>query len=553
MVMNQNTAMMVMVGTGVFMLFTIWTLFQVAKRTRWFPFLTNQPGAKLPTIVAGLSIANSWAFAPALYIAALKAYKEGWVGWGWFSLDNVACLIFFSVFGYFAIKVDSNIQLLTYLRDRYSTRVYSLYRAIYGTFLTFAFAAQLLTASMLLEYVAGVPRLSSTVIMSVIPFVYTYFGGLRASVLSDLIQMAIFVIGGIILVPLAIDGAGGWGVLTNGLHGISGTFTSPFSGDGLWMSTLPFGLPTLLYLMSGPVGDPGLHQRLRAVKNVTGSFLLAVPLFLIVPVIFGTFGFLAAGAHLRMGNPELVNVQSAMHFLPTVAKIGYVLMVYTALTSKLSGIYASILSLNDGYRGEVSATRVRMADLAHMTLATVFAISIANGVGESILMLFLMYGGVRSVTFLPITMSIFAPRKRYDEAGIYWGIIAGLCIGFPLVLFGIHLPSTMLMIAGSFAAVLIPGIVMRAVTLSTTPEVSAQRRIERYMRTMLREGTLSSATFRLFLAFALMMGIQAGNLLHYFNVEIPIQGILLVIGALILSILIILGRALVRGYIASRH
>ena len=51
---------------------------------------------------SGFSVAATWIWAPALFIATQKAYQQGMAGLFWFTVPNIACLV---IFAYFAIKL----------------------------------------------------------------------------------------------------------------------------------------------------------------------------------------------------------------------------------------------------------------------------------------------------------------------------------------------------------------------------------------------------------------------------------------------------------------
>src|ERR1044071_6834290 len=49
--------------------------------------------------LAAMSIASSWIWAPALFVAAQKAYEQGIAGLFWFAFPNFLALIVFAPFG----------------------------------------------------------------------------------------------------------------------------------------------------------------------------------------------------------------------------------------------------------------------------------------------------------------------------------------------------------------------------------------------------------------------------------------------------------------------
>src|SRR6185436_5095789 len=63
---------------------------------------------KLGMLFAATSIASSWIWAPALFVAAQKAYEQGVAGLFWFIAPNFLALI---VFAPFALRIRKRLPL----------------------------------------------------------------------------------------------------------------------------------------------------------------------------------------------------------------------------------------------------------------------------------------------------------------------------------------------------------------------------------------------------------------------------------------------------------
>ena len=54
---------------------------------------------KLNSTEAGFSIAATWIWAPALFVASQQAYNNGWVGVFYFTVPNILTLVLFAYLG----------------------------------------------------------------------------------------------------------------------------------------------------------------------------------------------------------------------------------------------------------------------------------------------------------------------------------------------------------------------------------------------------------------------------------------------------------------------
>ena len=123
-----------------------------------------------------------------------------------------------------------------------------------------------------------------TILLACIAISYSLFSGIKASMLTDAIQMVFMLVACSLFVIFGVRNTGTQGII-QGLSGISGDYTTLFSGKGVEIF-LAFGLPTTIGLLSGPFGDQSFWQRAFAVKKekLGRAFLLGAVLFAVVPL-----------------------------------------------------------------------------------------------------------------------------------------------------------------------------------------------------------------------------------------------------------------------------
>ena len=189
-------------------------------------------GRTLNANEAAFSIAATWIWAPALFVASQKAYQEGYVGLFWFTVPNILTLV---LFAYFAQKVRSKYKkaftLASTMKDMHSPRVQKIYIVSLSALSICAFGVQLLAGGAVVNTLTGIPFWAVTLAMTGIAISYSHNSGIGSSVRTDYLQMIIIGLVAVGLVPYIINKAG-WDTFTNGFNGYSGTYTSLFSGDG---------------------------------------------------------------------------------------------------------------------------------------------------------------------------------------------------------------------------------------------------------------------------------------------------------------------------------
>jgi Na+/proline symporter len=435
--------------------------------TREFSFSKAQfllADRKLGFLEASFSIAATWIWAPALFVSAQKAYTNGWLGLFWFLVPNVLCLLLFS---YFAVmikrKFPDGYTLSEFMKTTYSNRVQGVYWVTLVGLTVCAFAVQLLAGGKLVASLTGIPYFAATVMLAAIPLTYSLVFGLKASIITDFVKMAMILALGAVLVPLVLNGLGGIDAVVAGLGGVKGNFKDLFSQDSLTLF-LTFGLPTTIGLISGPFGDQSFWQRAFATRDdvVKKSFITAAFLFGLVPLVMGIIGFAAAGSQLAIKDPQMVNLETIFATLGAVGAAAFFLLAMSALTSIIDSKLCSVSSIAGHDIAERYGFGFMTSSRTAMLVLTAVAIAIANIPDLKILHLFLFYGTLRSATLLPTVLSLLG--KKLDETRVFYGIIAGIVVGLPVFAYGNFNSLPGWIVTGSLLTVLLPYIA----TLGTT-------------------------------------------------------------------------------------
>lgn len=173
-------------------------------------------------LMSALSIAATWIWAPALFVSTEKAYSAGWVGLFWFLVPNALCLVIFIPFAKGIRKeMPEGMTLSGYMKEKYKSegvkRVY-LFQLIGLSVLSTG--VQLLAGSQILSAVTGISFKTMTILLACIAISYSLFSGIKASMLTDTIQMVFMLVACSLFVIFGVRNTGTQGII-QGLSGIS--------------------------------------------------------------------------------------------------------------------------------------------------------------------------------------------------------------------------------------------------------------------------------------------------------------------------------------------
>jgi Na+/proline symporter len=163
-----------------------------------------------------------------------------------------------------------------------------------------AVTVQIFVGGMMLNFMTGIPLNMVMILMLIISLAYALISGLRASVVTDFIQMAFIIIGGLIILPWVVSSAGP-GAINKGLGGLAGNVNilDP-------KVAFSFGIVTSIGLIAGAISDQQYWQRSFAIKrtHLVPSFVVGGILFGIVPIALSILGFIAANPEMGISLPE---------------------------------------------------------------------------------------------------------------------------------------------------------------------------------------------------------------------------------------------------------
>lgn len=432
-------------------------------------------GHSAPWLLTAFSMAATWVWAPSMFTAAEKAYTQGFAGMFWFVVPNILTMILFAFFANKMRKLRPDGWTFSdYIREKYSKRAHNMFLVESFGLQICSLAVQLLAGATIFHKITGLPFFTTTLVLAIVPLLYSLTNGIRGSVTTDFAKMGFIAL--VLLLGLPIMTANvGFDTLVSGLGGITGDYSHLFEKTGIAVM-LAFGLPTTIGLLSGTFGDQMFWQRVFCVKQdkVKRTMISAAFIFGIVPTSLACFGLFAAGAGLDIADTQLVNVGAVIAFCPRWFLYLFFLMILAGLISTVDSIFCAVSSVaghdvvmrltdgkTDGESVTINGKTFTSIQIARMVMVVVcvLAILVANIPGLTITYLFLFYGTLRSSVMLPTIFAING--KRMTERGIYYGIMASIVVGLPIFAIGNLNGNVPMIVTGSLLTIGLSGAISR--------------------------------------------------------------------------------------------
>ncbi len=432
--------------TGYIFLFAFWAVALGAilsvfpKRSTVSSFLVSERNVGF--ILGAVSTAVAWVWAGALFLSSQKAYQQGIPGLVWFAAPNALALVLISFLVARMHQVfKKGFTLPEFIGKRLDQRARVLYIVAIFVSQSYAVIFNLTAALLMLNFVTGIAKPNLILILGGMIVSLSLLKGMRSSLVEDVLKAVLIGIVIFVIVPVVIMKAGGISVLADGLGGIKGTFTNLFDPMVAWT----FGVPISISLLSGIVIDQQQWQRAFSMRtNVARkAFLFGGFLFLLVPVMLGLLGYIAAspaaGITVIPKQEQLAGFNVVMHLFSGMGTLAFTAMVLAGLVAAGSSALAAVSSIGaiDVYRiwnPVASDQQLLIASRVAMIMLALFGMAIALIPNIQLLYLILMVGAFRAALLVPTILALFWPRL--SAVPTFWGILLGMLAGVPLFVYG---------------------------------------------------------------------------------------------------------------------
>ena len=290
-------------------------------------------GGNVPWWISGLSLFMGFFSAGTFVVWGSIAYSHGWVS---VTIQLTMAAAGLAV-GFFIAPRWNRTGCLTaaeYITRRFGVSTQKMYTYLFLFISLFTTGAFLYPIAKIIEVTADIPLNTSILLLGAFSILYVTIGGLRAVVVTDVLQFLILFAAVIIVIPLSLMKVGGTEAF---FAKVPEGFFQTVSGDYTWVFIIAFMFYNLFFLGGNwayvqrytSVSTP---QNARKVGWLFGVLYLVSPiLWMLPPMIY------------RVYNPSLEGLE---------AENAYLLMCKEAMPSGLLGlmlggmIFATASSLN---------------------------------------------------------------------------------------------------------------------------------------------------------------------------------------------------------------
>ena len=347
------------------------------------------------------------------------AYKEGLVQWLTQGIFWYAAYVFFA---FFIAKKIRESKLFT-LPDQLE-KFYDRKTAILGALINLIMlspAAYILSMGLIFEIIFQIPLSQGLIIGSIITFIYTFRGGFKAVVVTDMLQFFFMFLGLALIIPFAINKFS----LTELLANIPNSHLS-LTGSYSWQIVLAW-----LVIASWTLIDSNFYQRCysaRDYKTAQRGILIATAFWFVFDFMVCLVGLFAFSAMPNL-EPATALVGFANSVLPPIAKgVFFTGLLATVMSTLDSLSFSSAMCFTkDIYQRIFKVTdTTKVIFVNKITIAVVVLLGIIVAINFQSLIKLMYYKASIGISglLLPLLCGFFL-KKKLNANSAFFSIIAG--------------------------------------------------------------------------------------------------------------------------------
>lgn len=352
--------------------------------------------------------------------AAGLGYEDGLAAWWWVGSAGIGTLTLALWLGPRMWRVARDHSLSTvgdYLEHRYGPSVRAAMAMLLWLGTLAILAGQLIAMAWILEVVAGAPRWLGAVVGGVVMTVYFVAGGLLSSAWVNLVQLVVLMVGFLIAVPLAVEGAGGLSAVLDHARTVPGRMDFMSNGSSGWMY--------LVLLAPAFIVSPGILQKIfgardvRTVRLGVSACAVALMLFAILPPMLGMVAHAVA--------PGLEDAETALPVILTEGVPAWVglLGLAAVLSAEISSADAILFMLSTSLSKDLYKRFVKPGATDDQVLTVARGAAVAGGLAGVVLAvvipsvvdaLTIFYSLLSVSLFVPVVAGLHSRRPGPGEA-----------------------------------------------------------------------------------------------------------------------------------------
>ncbi len=424
--LNQNLALLLIIAAS--LLFAVIGILYSRKHQGLSNYLTA--GRNVGTTSLTTSLVAS---ALGAWILFGPASAATWGGIGaviGYSLGTAFPMIAFIFLGTKIRKVFPRGHTLTeFIHYKFGKKLFKLILILTVFYMFIFLCAEVTAVSMLVNYISGTPLWLTATLVIVTTLVYTLYGGLRASILTDNIQFFIVIILLLIcayyLFSLNSDSISFQVIQTNSQHLLSSKYIPNYTA----------GLTFFIAVAATNLFHQGNWQRVFAAKNnKVLKKSLWMSFIIIIPIVFfmGISGIIAVSLDSAV-NPDLaffsILLKDKTEFLSVIIIILAVSLAISTIDTLVNAISSLVVVDGKNLYGDPKKRDFLRLSKIFIIILSVISLIIASK-GFSILYLFLLADLLCCAAVFTVFYGFY--QKNFKERNAMISILIGLFLGLLL-------------------------------------------------------------------------------------------------------------------------
>ena len=392
--------------------------------------------------ISAASMTATWIWAASFYAAATSGYKYGISGPIHYGLWGALMILFIYPFGRrfreLAPEAHTLAEIMHARHGRSSQLILAgsnIAGSIISLMANFTAAGALVAMLSPLDFVHGV------LIAGIGTLSYTLWSGFRASIMTDVAQVAAMLGAAALIIPVVFFNAGGVEAISQGWDRLSAEQASMFSKTAFLEQGAPYFVAVLAYA----IGNQTIAQRLFAVREdlIKPTFLSATISYGATVIGLGMLGVVALMVGLEPAGGDHNNIipQMASSYLGPVMIGVFFIMVIGSLSSTADSDLAALSSImmTDIYGKNIARGRVNPATMLWVGRITMIVATTAGLVFASfridILSLLVFVGALWGSIVFPVIASFYWKKvnNRAFTTAVVVAVAAFIVARFELV------------------------------------------------------------------------------------------------------------------------
>lgn len=394
-------------------------------------------GNKVGFGVSAASMTATWIWASSLYASATSGYTYGISGPIHYGLWGALMILFIYPFGKrirsLAPEAHTLAEIL-HARHGRSSQLILAGSNVVGSVISLT--SNFIAGGALIAMLSPLSFSTGILIVAAGVLLYTLWSGLRASILTDFIQVCGMLGAVIIIVPAIFFSAGGPSVFEVGAHNLSVEQQSFFSSDAFFNQGAPYIAAVLAYA----IGNQTIAQRLFAVREdmIKPTFITATVGYGATVIGVGMLGVLALYMGIEPLDGDVNNLvpQLAASYLGIGMLCVFFLLIIGSLASTADSDLSALssIAMADIYgrniaNGDASPRLMLLVGRMTMIAATAAALYFASS-RFNILELLVLVGAIWGALVFPVIASFYWPKVTNSAFTV--SVLGALAAFFPV-------------------------------------------------------------------------------------------------------------------------